>query len=542
MSDSEIDEMLNDNPSSGDENVPYEEDESDESSQIILVPRMNSADITGISSFQEVIMNYNAFMWKYPAKKLDNSTLYLEIPSNFLPLALQSTFGFLNNKTLLEVTIELTEFSWKKTPRHIELKHPQYKTSYVGKPLINQIVTKFFSLFFEPRPKYKSASYLLSPPGEADSKLAYTLRDEGFDSNLVENALRIFHNDLAKSREFLRTGAEPPEDTKINIEYSSCPLLYLVLEICETFFDLCDHCCICGKELIEPGIKPACCDNPVCQFGLSELGIGNQVYQEIRRDPCAADLVFSLFATALYGDSPNPIPVNGGIQRMKKLCNDMPSMTYLVNKCHNDEELNAELGSDMMDLLRWVILSNRVQLISLPKSMELPAFKGKCKKMFMSLISTPKNEEIFRNYQSKYGSIFLWHGSNGIRWHSILRNGLINASGTKLQANGAALGSGIYFARSSGTSNTYAQSSENGYKNSMLGRSVRVIGLCEVANVPELIDHSWAHTLTNEKAVIVRFLLFDLEGTFDVIQRPPHNLPTLKDVLEYKANEASELN
>lgn len=60
------------------------------------------------------------------------------------------------------------------------------------------------------------------------------------------------------------------------------------------------------------------------------------------------------------------------------------------------------------------------------------------------LSSPPEREKLFRQLRKKYKSVFAFHGSSIENWHSIIRNGLMNASGTDKQVNGAAYGSGIY--------------------------------------------------------------------------------------------------
>ena len=54
---------------------------------------------------------------------------------------------------------------------------------------------------------------------------------------------------------------------------------------------------------------------------------------------------------------------------------------------------------------------------------------------------------------------FAFHGSPLCNWHSILRNGLFVASGTKLQLNGTAHGKGIYCAPALSTALGYARKS-----------------------------------------------------------------------------------
>ena len=212
----------------------------------------------------------------------------------------------------------------------------------------------------------------------------------------------------------------------------------------------------------------------------------------------------------------------------------------------SDSQLSQAISPSAFNLLRWILLSNRSQLISLPKQYELPEFAGTFQ--FMTLISTPESESVFKELKNKNKSIFLWHGSNGARWHSIIRNGLKNFSNTKMMANGAALGPGIYLAKLSETSWQYSQVVKNNYPKSHLGKTLHIIGLCEVAEMKDgtLKDHGWAHTLTREEACVVRFLFVNKgassndESRFsrapfrvDVLLNPPTKVPTLRDLLNY---------
>jgi poly [ADP-ribose] polymerase 6/8 len=188
-------------------------------------------------------------------------------------------------------------------------------------------------------------------------------------------------------------------------------------------------------------------------------------------------------------------------------------------------------------LLRWILLSNRSHVITLSHAFKLCGF-GKAHQ-FMSLISSPEAERKFRVLKEKYGSMFLFHGSDGSRWHSIIRNGLKNATGTELEANGSVLGPGIYFARSATTSQGYSWASNNRYKGSIFGAPLTILALCEVANDPSLRSHGWAHTLRNENACICRFLLVNGDFELDTIANPIRKVPELKDVLDSRADNWS---
>jgi hypothetical protein len=73
-------------------------------------------------------------------------------------------------------------------------------------------------------------------------------------------------------------------------------------------------------------------------------------------------------------------------------------------------------------------------------------------------------------------------------WHSILRTGLKNMSGSKYQANGAAYGAGIYLAADSSTSLGYCRQSA-GWNKSMFGPQIIVLSLCESTD-----SHTRTHT------------------------------------------------
>ncbi|KAK7818720.1 hypothetical protein U0070_019264 [Myodes glareolus] len=52
---------------------------------------------------------------------------------------------------------------------------------------------------------------------------------------------------------------------------------------------------------------------------------------------------------------------------------------------------------------------------------------------FLLLSSPPAKESNFRAAKKLFGSTFAFHGSHIENWHSILRNGLVVASNTRLQ-------------------------------------------------------------------------------------------------------------
>ncbi|GMH39851.1 hypothetical protein BSKO_07755 [Bryopsis sp. KO-2023] len=73
-----------------------------------------------------------------------------------------------------------------------------------------------------------------------------------------------------------------------------------------------------------------------------------------------------------------------------------------------------------------------------------------------------------------------FHGTAAENVHSIMQNGLLNLSNTRLQRHGAAFGEGIYLGSDIATSNQFAAAAA-GWKNSDLGDRIRCIFVCDVA-------------------------------------------------------------
>jgi poly [ADP-ribose] polymerase 6/8 len=486
------------------------------------------------AAFAAGVNTYSAYIYDSPAE-LVNCRVFVDLKRSFLPLSMQVVYGFTVHPNLLHIELELEAFSWSRRPTHLDIAHPVLGNAFVGRPFVMSVIDTFFTPFYHPKSEYRSARFYLTPTGTADPvKLRYVV-SQGFSQASASKALVLSLNKVGKAINFLRTGELPDTGKSLTVDYTACPLLFLMLELAEAFLDLSDHCCIC-RDPLPPGVKPSVCAKQLCNFQLSRIGVGNSVYQEIRRDQMAADLVLSIFSAALETDYLTPAPPDIPQHEARAIVQALPSMADLLKKTRDDRDISRLIKPQGLALLRWVLLSNRSHLIFLPDDMALPEFKGS--KQFMTLLSSPEAENIFNRLKEQYRSFHLWHGSHGQRWHSIVRNGLKNATGTKLQANGAAFGEGIYFARDSSTSWGYSRESPNNYKASALGAKLHIISLCEVIQLKNgaLRDHGWAHTLINEDAVIVRFLMVGGGFARDVVANPLQRVPTLRDVLEFHAS------
>lgn len=419
------------------------------------------------------------------------SELKFHIPSEFLPTSLQMVCGFYLSPILIDVTLTFKEDSWRLPLIQFSATHPIFNQNYVGRPLVLDTIRKFFTNSFIAKPQYKSMNLLLP-----NSK---------------------------------------------NLEYDSHQLLFLIMEITDSFLDLQDHCCICHCPLQFSVIKPTICNKALCEVAFNEVGAGSSVAQEIRRDPFSADLLMSLFACSFHnGRYTNPAPPQEVMQTASRLFNTLPKMVTISERCQNDTDIIKLYGNDTLELLRWVILSNKSQLIHLPDELKLKSIGFQTH--FMTLLAAQEQEEAFQKKKKKNGnrSLFMWHGSGGDRWHSIIRNGLMNMS-NKDCIHGASYGPGIYLASDYSTSLGYAQPVSNLYKNSMFGNSLTCLALCEVVPVSQYKDFGGVATLQDEEALIVRFI-FPIcnisysnmyNGTSGCMKINVNEIPKLSDVLSY---------
>jgi len=192
-------------------------------------------------------------------------------------------------------------------------------------------------------------------------------------------------------------------------------------------------------------------------------------------------------------------------------------------------------------LLRWIVATNRSHLKVLQENLKMNATHQ------LILKSTPpEKEKKFQELKKQHGSFWAWHGSAIGNWHSILRNGLKNFSGTNKQANGAAYGPGGYMAVDSATSLGYSGfgNMSDFWKESSLGGSITCLALCEVISLgsasncvggvhrPNCSHCKGApyYRIEDEDCVVTRFLFVYKTGSTDNVQA----MDLAKSISEHK--------
>jgi len=108
-------------------------------------------------------------------------------------------------------------------------------------------------------------------------------------------------------------------------------------------------------------------------------------------------------------------------------------------------------------------------------------------------------------------------------WHAIVRNGLMNMTGSKGEKNGHAYGSGIYFAANSSVSFGYMNFT-SGWKNSKMGSQLGCLSMSEICLHPDLNGQpNPYYVVANDQLVSVRFLF--IYGSNSSVSCEGSNIP-----------------
>uniref|UniRef100_A0A8C3VQA5 Poly [ADP-ribose] polymerase n=1 Tax=Catagonus wagneri TaxID=51154 RepID=A0A8C3VQA5_9CETA len=277
-----------------------------------------------------------------------------------------------------------------------------------------------------------------------------------------------------------------------------------------------EYCVVCDEPHVfqnGPMLRPTVCERELCVFAFQTLGVMNEAADEI----------------ATGAQKKNYDRVMKALDSITSI-REMTQAPYLEIKKQMDKQ-----DPLAHPLLQWVISSNRSHIVKLPVNRQLKFMHTP--HQFLLLSSPPAKESNFRAAKKLFGSTFAFHGSHIENWHSILRNGLVVASNTRLQLHGAMYGSGIYLspmssisfgysgmnkkqkvsakdepASSSKNSNT-SQSQKKGQQSQFLqSRNLKCIALCEVITSPDLHKHGEIWVVPNTDHVCTRFFFVYEDG------------------------------
>ncbi|XP_058623449.1 protein mono-ADP-ribosyltransferase PARP6 isoform X2 [Onychostoma macrolepis] len=238
-----------------------------------------------------------------------------------------------------------------------------------------------------------------------------------------------------------------------------------------------DYCVVCDEQhVFQNGsmLKPAVCTRELCVFSFNTLGVMSGAAEDVATGAEVVDLLVAMCRAALESarksiifdpypsvvdpHDPKSLAFNPKKRSYERLQRALDSITS-IREITQGPYVEIKKQMDKLDplahpLLQWIISSNRSHIVKLPSSRQLKFMHTS--HQFLLLSSPPAKEARFRTARKLHGSTFAFHGSHIENWHSILRNGLVNASYTKLQLHGAAYGKGIYLSPISSISFGYS--------------------------------------------------------------------------------------
>uniref|UniRef100_A0A3Q4BMK5 Poly [ADP-ribose] polymerase n=1 Tax=Mola mola TaxID=94237 RepID=A0A3Q4BMK5_MOLML len=222
-----------------------------------------------------------------------------------------------------------------------------------------------------------------------------------------------------------------------------------------------EYCVVCDEQhVFQNGsmLKPAVCTRELCVFSFYTLGVMSGAAEEVATGAEVTTTQQNVLKCLLYFCYPKILL--GFIWKSKTyILQKALDSVMSIREMTQGSYLEIKKQMDKLDplahpLLQWIISSNRSHIVKLPLSRQLKFMHTS--HQFLLLSSPPAKEARFRTAKKLYGSTFAFHGSHIENWHSVLRNGLVNASYTKLQLHGAAYGKGIYLSPISSISFGYS--------------------------------------------------------------------------------------
>ncbi|GMR38063.1 hypothetical protein PMAYCL1PPCAC_08258, partial [Pristionchus mayeri] len=288
-----------------------------------------------------------------------------------------------------------------------------------------------------------------------------------------------------------------------------------------------EFCMVCGDKLYASGLLPSICSGVLCQYQYQELGVMEGLTTPRVSAPVLALLLMAFNAASNSGrwkDILTPAPSarnrEGLIEEAKRLYKEvdkkwsfvegsldvhhmlgsaMPCASKILESSGNYREFKKSLPN-VAAFVEWLVISNQSYLELVPKDLNVDFLQTD--NQFLFVADSPAKQAEFDALVKENGgkTRYLFHGSRQENWHSIIRTGLKNMSGTKYQLVGAVHGAGIYLSNHLQTSFHYSSRfdersiSENcqGKKccmSSLTNGGMTLLAVVEVVDNPEAFRH-----------------------------------------------------
>lgn len=233
-----------------------------------------------------------------------------------------------------------------------------------------------------------------------------------------------------------------------------------------------------NDDLIKRLQTPYACELPIPEYGSNNAGTSS--VNHARHSLAEADIMLSFLTAALgsskhrqkidplppfsvqstapsaaaAGSTPSPQMITTAVSQLEATMSSMPSL----NDLRDGHVTFSSLSPHARDLLYWALNTPvRLRYVAVssnvysyasevpPSSHEIGSHHGLALPDYQFQLVGRAVDPGWDAMKARYGSIVAFHGSPLDNWHSILRRGLLNKSGTKEQTSGALYGDGIYF-------------------------------------------------------------------------------------------------
>uniref|UniRef100_A0AAQ5YQ79 Poly [ADP-ribose] polymerase n=1 Tax=Amphiprion ocellaris TaxID=80972 RepID=A0AAQ5YQ79_AMPOC len=301
-----------------------------------------------------------------------------------------------------------------------------------------------------------------------------------------------------------------------------------------------EYCVACDERHVfqnGPMLKPAVCTRELCVFSFHTLGVMSGATEDVATGAEVIDLLVAMCKAALQSSrksiifEPYPSVVDPYNPKTLAFSPKRKSYDRLQKALDSILLIRRMAQGSYSEIKKQMDKADPLQL----KFMHTPH-------QFLLISSPPSKEARFQTARKFYGSTFAFHGSHIENWHSILRNGLVNASYTKLQLHGAAYGKGIYLSPISSISfgysgkNTHILSLENRFLQSS---NLNCIALCEVITSKDLQKHGNIWVCPIPDHVCTRFLFVYENGQVGDVHINTQEATIQREILQVIASKPS---
>jgi Poly(ADP-ribose) polymerase catalytic domain len=294
----------------------------------------------------------------------------------------------------------------------------------------------------------------------------------------------------------------------------------LYRELSQRLQTLPQHCIVCDArhEVAGQLWRPAPCDSPLCQLHARELSCDSLA--RIYSSRLEAELEISLFAAAAASEEnrrhllftthcsdfllPGSDKPDWG--KINAMLIKLPSLNKFPADPRGLPSFLEGSAPQLFNLVRYVLNISPGFVVEV-RPVDLLKEAGGVR-IFLFRPTKQTSLSVFEAKRSEPGvvSTFAFHGSRWGNWHSILREGLLVASGTPYMAFGQALGPGIYLASDSATSLPHS-GSDGLWLGSTLSLCSRIMALCEILHTASETRPGGVFVVGDAQRVLVRALL-----------------------------------